>query len=151
MTNFNPRTHVGCDIFAPFEALFGGISIHAPTWGATGGGSAGNVLRAISIHAPTWGATEYPDNPHVVTDEFQSTHPRGVRLLTNFGSRHVGFLFQSTHPRGVRPPNPSTPPAWKISIHAPTWGATQLDLGVGRVLHISIHAPTWGATLMIQK
>ena len=36
--------------------------------------------------------------------------------------------------------------AKKISIHAPTWGATQLprlDKGHGQ---ISIHAPTWGAT-----
>ena len=33
--NFNPRTHVGCD--TPEDTLHPviGISIHAPTWGAT--------------------------------------------------------------------------------------------------------------------
>ena len=32
---FNPRTHVGCDFIDLNECLANGISIHAPTWGAT--------------------------------------------------------------------------------------------------------------------
>ena len=79
------------------------ISIHAPTWGAT------RVMRLmadwlfISIHAPTWGAT--PENGMYVTFAlFQSTHPRGVRLL-----------FYAADPGG-----------YAISIHAPTWGATSM-------------------------
>ena len=34
----------------------------------------------------------------------------------------------------------------EISIHAPTWGATQRDQQAGYYRLISIHAPTWGAT-----
>ena len=34
-----------------------------------------------------------------------------------------------------------------ISIHAPTWGATEIVQCVFSGLIISIHAPTWGATL----
>ena len=34
-SNFNPRTHVGCDIGGWLNATSGQISIHAPTWGAT--------------------------------------------------------------------------------------------------------------------
>ena len=33
--NFNPRTHVGCDMDGLQLSLLLGISIHAPTWGAT--------------------------------------------------------------------------------------------------------------------
>ena len=33
---FNPRTHVGCDGVQNLTYIFGVISIHAPTWGATG-------------------------------------------------------------------------------------------------------------------
>ena len=34
--NFNPRTHVGCDMDVKFLTGMIYISIHAPTWGATG-------------------------------------------------------------------------------------------------------------------
>ena len=33
--NFNPRTHVGCDVLANCCKPVARISIHAPTWGAT--------------------------------------------------------------------------------------------------------------------
>ena len=103
----------------------------------------------------------------------------------------VSFLmFQSTHPCGVRPIcslslslstgfNPRTrvgcdkmvlenPSYYKVSIHAPVWGATtplwfrqpcwlfqsthpcgvrpNLSTGVLKVKIVSIHAPVWGAT-----
>ena len=35
-TDFNPRTHVGCDVPQGCDGRNTGISIHAPTWGATG-------------------------------------------------------------------------------------------------------------------
>ena len=34
----------------------------------------------------------------------------------------------------------------RISIHAPAWGATELDEHHDHRQHISIHAPAWGAT-----
>ena len=40
-----------------FVTLTFNISIHAPTWGATGTSDAGIQAYTISIHAPTWGAT----------------------------------------------------------------------------------------------
>ena len=99
---------------------------------------------------------------------FQSTHPRGVRqkmtrLLVYF------VLFQSTHPRGVRRLLTGITSCSQVSIHAPTWGATnhwQEDLqlrlfqsthprgvrhvvacDIGQQHTVSIHAPTWGATV----
>ena len=101
LRDFNPRTHVGCDVDALAEMLELVISIHAPTWGATsfvgyrccdnshfnprthvGCDLQHKIERQwsnISIHAPTWGAT---------------------RIKGLLGSVII------------------------ISIHAPTWGAT---------------------------
>ena len=77
---------------------------------------------------------------------FQSTHPHGVRLTylssehmtmsfnprTHMGCDPFGKLsyvevseFQSTHPHGVRLTiEPSSLRVGDVSIHAPTWGAT---------------------------
>ena len=84
---FNPRTHVGCD--SGIANLTGSalISIHAPTWGATADFYHLLYMDEISIHAPTWGATLHGRlNCRIL--RFQSTHPRGVRLLSH---QMVGF------------------------------------------------------------
>ena len=79
-TSFNPRAHVGRDLTnciidqdrLEFQStrprgarLWVGyyhqkaymVSIHAPTWGATGKQMDRFVRWLVSIHAPTWGAT----------------------------------------------------------------------------------------------
>ena len=207
---FNPRTHMGCDAGLNPDLAFNGVSIHAPTWGATRKTERSNgSLRSfnprthmgcdikkgvygyrelVSIHAPTWGATVRINRSFSVR-LFQSTHPHGVRplLITENG---LPIKFQSTHPHGVRLRvvmnnilhrsfNPRTHvgcdrprcPArtafpgfnprthvgcdrthpWpssmrQVSIHAPTWGATQDYVKLTKSLRVSIHAPTWGAT-----
>ena len=101
ITDFNPRTPVGCDV-AAFEA---------GRW------------RDISIHAPQWGATVKVDWPRLML-EFQSTHPSGVRHIRCV-MLPVPSLFQSTHPSGVRREWCGLGTnAIDISIHAPQWGAT---------------------------
>ena len=67
-----------------------------------------------------------PESPNTVSryPQFQSTHPHGVRLLC------CGCL----------------PGLYRISIHAPTRGATFRRLPGPLHLLISIHAPTRGAT-----
>ncbi len=121
--NFNPRTHVGCDLAHSAQsgcdclfqsthprgvrlgAIFQGWSdpIFQSTHprGVRHGPAAQCLRRRISIHAPTWGATRLP-------------HQR--------------------------------PGRFSISIHAPTWGATGERLHTVQRVAISIHAPTWGAT-----
>ena len=66
---------------------------------------------------------------------FQSTHPRGVRLRIYLGRKSLK-RFQSTHPRGVR----RRVPWWgksktKISIHAPTRGATCATVWLNQTSH----------------
>ena len=142
---FNPRTPVGCDTHRTQSAHFEIISIHAPQWGATRYDWNHFDTYEISIHAPQWGATSHPHGwlfqcpisihapqwgaTRLISDEvaqaneFQSTHPSGVRRTcslagvgpcyfnprTPVGCDGVGRKlhrvirqFQSTHPSGVR-------------------------------------------------
>ena len=77
------------------------VSIHAPTWGATGYSRAKLTTADVSIHAPTWGATQQW-NYHQDQAKFQSTLPHGERLLATILLLLL-FLFQSTLPHGERP------------------------------------------------
>ena len=54
---FNPRTHEGCDLYSLVEIGDDGVSIHAPTRGATSKGFLFTLFFWVSIHAPTRGAT----------------------------------------------------------------------------------------------
>ena len=79
--------------------------------------------------------------------EFQSTHPHGVRhtmyqiVCDRCGVSIHAPTWGATNGQIVYCPPPF------VSIHAPTWGATvQSDLDTYESA-VSIHAPTWGATL----
>ena len=145
--DFNPRTHVGCDIrkkdITPRTKYFNP---------RTHVGCDKNVIKMIGHFA------YFNPRTHVGCDTkcqpnggkfvaFQSTHPRGVRLLEDWQGRY-GFTFQSTHPRGVRP-------VW-VSLGSPSVDFNprthvgcdyQNDWSL-RMCEISIHAPTWGATIL---
>ena len=161
---------MGCDYL--YESHLGDyyiISIHAPVWGAT------QIWRhqyeCLSYFNPrTRMGCDY--QVHFLSlgnNLFQSTHPYGVRRVKNDNCLK-SILFQSTHPYGVRPRSPavlepllsfqSTHPygvrrigaklqsyCRHISIHAPVWGATVIQLNRRLLFSISIHAPVWGATV----
>ncbi len=56
--NFNPRTRMGCDFVLDRGFYYDTeISIHAPAWGATRMANFAFRSYPISIHAPAWGAT----------------------------------------------------------------------------------------------
>ena len=101
-SNFNPRTHVGCDGHGDFGARHNVISIHAPTWGATCGVEARARLPGISIHAPTWGATCAMELCNVLLHISIHAPTWGATAVTRL-VYSIGQRFQSTHPRGVRP------------------------------------------------
>ena len=100
------------------------VSIHAPTRGATSILMQQVKPQMVSIHAPTRGATEsiffnvYP---------FCCFNPRTYKRCdpVTFGNVTKMFEFQSTHLQEVRPETCGvTEGAVKVSIHAPTRGAT---------------------------
>ena len=79
--------------------------------------------------------------------EFQSTHPHGVRPQMRQRAVFANAVFQSTHPHGVRLAKAAVlSGAVRVSIHAPTRGATRLLADKDNTLSVSIHAPTRGAT-----
>ena len=77
-----------------------GVSIHAPTGGATNGKLAIGGRLLVSIHAPTGGAT-YHISRFKQLFVFQSTRPRGARRYTR-SPKYSPLTFQSTRPRGAR-------------------------------------------------
>ena len=85
--NFNPRTHVGCDYsgLISFKHLL--ISIHAPMWGATKGWLYHGQTTKISIHAPMWGATITGALSKNYQNNFNPrTHVGCDNLLLNFST-----------------------------------------------------------------
>ena len=62
-----------------------------------------NCARASPLQSRTRvGCDSMRNTFDIVSSQFQSTHPRGVRRLCGVQIHEV-LLFQSTHPRGVRP------------------------------------------------
>ena len=109
---FNPRTHEGCDnlLTACVAPLVSFQSTHPrgvrQKWFAV------LIIEGVSIHAPTRGAT--PTTEAWISESlFQSTHPRGVRRFIALDVIS-SFKFQSTHPRGVRPPPCSPSPCGRM-------------------------------------
>ena len=144
-----------------------GVSIHAPTRGATSGGDALVHKIIVSIHAPTRGATsvllgrlegrrfqstrprgarhsQLP--PDVLCIKFQSTRPRGARQ-DNYVVLTAAAWFQSTRPRGARPRNSGlrggAVQSFNPRAHA---GRDTGNIDYYTTQFVSIHAPTRGAT-----
>ena len=105
-----------------------------------------DASEEISIHAPARGATLLPLVPAEKGWDF---NPRTREGCDGIGkSTFLNILgFQSTHPRGVR--LLLSLPFFKImniSIHAPARGATATQAMAANMHLISIHAPARGAT-----
>ena len=80
---FNPRSHEGSDVQCVFVFHGVGISIHAPTRGATGKPGHSLSVKGISIHAPTRGATESFPNTLCPFDISIHAPTRGATLPLN--------------------------------------------------------------------
>ena len=168
VTYFNPRSHERSDSLFGVVSDFLGISIHAPTRGATPIPMGGFCFIFISIHAPTRGATRMFPN-------YQQQYFISIHAPTRGATRHyhISFMyssqFQSTLPREERQYAPALGCLGvSISIHAPTRGATicqawlesclrfqstlpreerqKAIYQIYQINNISIHAPTRGAT-----
>ena len=148
---FNPRSHEGSDcIRITVGVLVIYVSIHAPTKGATTTAAPAHSLPMVSIHAPTKGATIPSSIPSVKPSLFQSTLPRRERRERCCFVQYYGG-FQSTLPQRERLHMLfQSPKRNRVSIHAPTKGATTYDSSQNIEAGVSIHAPTKGATSRIR-
>ena len=80
--------------------------------------------RGISIHAPTRGATWIRCSAHCSSDRFQSTLPRGERRLMVLRKDYVECISIHAPTRGATVMLLLQSYLLGISIHAPTRGAT---------------------------
>ena len=80
MQGFNPRSRAGSDRQFFCLQRVDDVSIHAPARGATNGNGRNIGQMGVSIHAPARGATK-AFMQELWGYEFQSTLPRGERLL----------------------------------------------------------------------
>ena len=121
---FNPRPHAGGDCQNAAHGCLFHVSIHAPTRGAT--------YEYDTHDCPQ---TRFNPRPHAGGDRFElprpfnspcfnpRPHAGGDTIAVGCAARRR--LFQSTPPRGGRPhPASCLRPIQKVSIHAPTRGAT---------------------------
>ena len=155
-------THLG-----PQSGLVAHISIHAPQWGATVGRKLHRVIRQFQSTHPSGvrpcrrtasgASTDFNPRTPVGCDErslrqgrqgrhFNPRTPVGCDSWTSRGSSRRGH-FNPRTPVGVRPDGDNEGTRFRdISIHAPQWGATELERRLPVQVMISIHAPQWGAT-----
>ena len=107
------------------------------------------VQEVISIHAPTRGATSLKATEYKLSIDFNPrSHERSDRAPLSKCTRPHNFNPRSHERSDVNQTNRHAPN--KISIHAPTRGATLVKKIKQKSLPISIHAPTRGATIFPQ-
>ena len=99
--DFNPRSHEGSDYGRIKKKPYGGISIHAPTRGATKVFVRIYQKTRISIHAPTRGATVATSRVKGCSADFNPRSHEGSDLV-EIRARRCVYRFQSTLPRGER-------------------------------------------------
>ena len=162
---FNPRTHAGCDAAHRRPPVVKKFQSTHPRGVRPLRRDAQATQRAVSIHAPTRGATLFVRtgdipccfNPRThagcdaahrrppVVKKFQSTHPRGVRLIFDVEMQPICGFNPRTHAGCDRSARPwrARCPGFNPRTHA---GCDSLGIGRCGSKRVSIHAPTRGAT-----
>ena len=155
------------DFFVPHRILTSPVSIHAPTWGATGrvvyrGNN--NAFQSTLPHGERRPRSFSPTarrcfNPRsrmgsdrakiAVSWPSKCFNPRShTGSDTHVRKAHQGKLVSIHAPTwGATASGRVVPVLQGVSIHAPTWGATHLDQPIWIDTRVSTHAPAWGATL----
>ena len=104
-----------------------------------------------ALSAPAWGAT-IPPPQYISMSSYFNPRSRVGSDRSELARLREDNEFQSTLPRGERLVfNQHRDLQRNISIHAPAWGATWCTDHRHARWSISIHAPAWGATAKINK
>ena len=120
------------------------VSIHAPTQGATEIAKKLTDEICVSIHAPTQGATRLANNPAKNTGVSIHAPTQGA-TNSRYGTK-LRSRFQSTHPHRVRQTksnNAISSDSFNPRTHT---GCDIRRCERSNALRVSIHAPTQGAT-----
>ena len=145
---FNPRAHGGRDLRRALAVQkFREFQSTRPRGARPGFSSSISTSSYVSIHAPTGGATKLSVYGVGYDKWFQSTRPRGARPTTPMAVQ-LTRLFQSTRPRGARH-NSSCTASRLLCFNPRAHGGRDAEFGrlTPILCKVSIHAPTGGATL----
>jgi len=125
--SFNPRARVGRDLIRPDLSGCIFVSIHAPAWGATHPTLYHHVLTLVSIHAPAWGATGEKRVGNYLVDSFnpRARVGRDTIAVTVGAGGAGGFNPRARVGRDACADELDA--LGVVSIHAPAWGATQIQ------------------------
>ena len=82
---------------------------------------------------------------------FQFTHPRGVRQIYVSSYNTTDRVSIHAPTRGATAYKLDLLDIHSVSIHAPTRGATQCQDSASGLAPVSIHAPTRGATIIFSR
>ncbi len=129
------------------------------------------IIVSVSIHAPARGATKVRGSIQR-KGTFQSTHPHGVRhtrVTISAGNESFNprtrtgcdyciikiktglFCFNPRTRTGCDWELPTETAIFRVSIHAPARGATNLPFLINNLPSVSIHAPARGATCIAAR
>ncbi len=98
--SFNPRTRMGCDIQLVCSEMDVSVSIHAPAWGATFLGPPEKRPSLCFNPRTRMGCDILPEQPSLSNRRFNPRTRMGCDMYA--GAARNREEFQSTHPHGVR-------------------------------------------------
>ena len=122
------------------------VSTHAPAWGATIRHVDVNPCRQVSTHAPAWGAT-CRDEYSISLDVRFNPRARMGRDSSGSAVMRTTVRFNPRARMGRDHGMTWHCRLWRVSTHAPAWGATAPFFCANAQNAVSTHAPAWGATL----
>ncbi len=105
-------------------ALFFGVSIHAPVWGATITSASTDIYVSVSIHAPVWGATQ-ASLAGIDTLQQVSIHAPVWGATRKVSETAPTGCFNPRARVGRDSFTALIVASDQVSIHAPVWGATE--------------------------
>ena len=122
------------------------VSIHAPTWGATF--VRRQYTQQESFNPRSHMGSDASKGTSKKAAQFQSTLPHGERPVKG---RHCArcMLFQSTLPHGERPKHSTRFSCLRCFNPRSHMGSDSSHRACISGGNVSIHAPTWGATQRI--
>ena len=137
--HFNPRSHEGSDSLLNFSIVSAkGISIHAPTRGATIFSGAACADREYFNPRSHEGSDIALFCMAVTIAYFNPRSHEGSDLYATYSNEIKSNDFNPRSHEGSDQPSEGTHPVEHISIHAPTRGATvYYDLQISRIAHFN--------------
>ena len=121
------------------------VSIHVPTRGTTQTPQTSARTGRVSIHVPTRGTTIL-SYASLSSRQFQSTFPRGERLITDKEVQDMESFNPRSHEGNDSPLRRLSQHYRSVSIHVPTRGTTGCMHTLWLLHGVSIHVPTRGTT-----